>query len=68
MVDVVVPIENVPRNRPTLGVHLPPMVWGSQYKYSPDAMLLVLASDYYKPGEYIRSYAEFLAERSSGAS
>ncbi len=45
---------------PTLGVHLPPMVWGSQFRYSPDAILLVLASDFYRPEDYIRSYREFL--------
>jgi acetyltransferase-like isoleucine patch superfamily enzyme len=45
---------------PTLGVHLPPMVWGSQFRYSPDAILLVLASDFYRPEDYIRDYREFL--------
>ena len=33
---------------PTLGLHIPPMVWGIQYKYTPDAILLVLASDIYR--------------------
>jgi UDP-2-acetamido-3-amino-2,3-dideoxy-glucuronate N-acetyltransferase len=46
---------------PTLAVHLPPMVWGLQYKYSADGVLLVLASDYYDPSDYIRDYSEFLA-------
>jgi acetyltransferase-like isoleucine patch superfamily enzyme/dTDP-4-dehydrorhamnose 3,5-epimerase-like enzyme len=45
---------------PTIGLHLPPMVWGIQYKYSEDAVLLVLASDRYDPGSYIRDYSEFL--------
>jgi acetyltransferase-like isoleucine patch superfamily enzyme len=45
---------------PTVGVHLPPMVWGIQYKYTEDAVMLVLASDKYDSGSYIRSYAEFL--------
>jgi UDP-2-acetamido-3-amino-2,3-dideoxy-glucuronate N-acetyltransferase len=44
---------------PTIGLHLPPMVWGIQYKYSEDAMLLVLASDKYDPDSYIRDYSEF---------
>lgn len=44
---------------PSLGIHLPPMTWGIQYKYSPDAVLLVFASDYYDSHDYIRSYAEF---------
>lgn len=45
---------------PTVGLHLPPMIWGVQYKYSPDAVLLVLASDFYDPAGYIRNYDEFL--------
>ena len=45
---------------PTIGVYLPPMVWGIQYKYSPDAVLLVLASDKYNPESYVRDYSEFL--------
>ena len=48
-------------DEPTLGIHLPPRVWGVQYKYSADAVLLVLASDYYDAADYIRSYAEFLS-------
>jgi hypothetical protein len=36
------------------------MVWGIQYKYSEDAVLLVLASDKYDAGSYIRDYSEFL--------
>ena len=45
---------------PSRGVHLPPMVWGVQYKYSADAVLLVFASDYYDPDDYIRDYGQFL--------
>lgn len=47
---------------PDLGVHMPPMIWGTQYRYSADAVLLVLASDPYDPADYIRTYDEFLAE------
>lgn len=47
-------------DRPNKGVHLPPMVWGIQYKYSPDAVLLVFASDYYEANDYIRDYDEFI--------
>lgn len=45
---------------PTLGIHLPPMIWGTQYRYSPDAVLLVFASEPYDAEDYVRSYAEFL--------
>ncbi|HXU93893.1 MAG TPA: WxcM-like domain-containing protein [Gallionella sp.] len=48
-------------DRPNLGIYLPAMVWGTQYKYSSDAVLLVFASDYYDAGDYIRNYSEFEA-------
>ncbi|MDQ3025091.1 MAG: WxcM-like domain-containing protein [Pseudomonadota bacterium] len=48
-------------DRPDLGLHLPPMVWGIQYKYSPDAVLLVFASHYYDAADYVRDYNEFLS-------
>ena len=43
-----------------LGLHIPPMIWGIQYKYSSDAVLLVLTSDVYRADDYIRDYDEFL--------
>ena len=46
-------------DRPDVGIHLPPVVWGIQYKYSADAVLLVYASHYYDGADYIRNYAEF---------
>jgi len=46
---------------PDLGIYLPPLVWGIQYKYSPDAILLVFASDHYDPDDYIRNYDEFIS-------
>ncbi len=49
-------------NRPNLGLHIPPMVWATEYKYSQDAVLLVLASDIYKADDYIRDYDLFLKE------
>ncbi|MDD2915785.1 MAG: WxcM-like domain-containing protein [Gallionella sp.] len=48
-------------DRPNLGIYLPAMTWGIQYKYSSDAVLLVFASDYYDPDDYIRDYGEFEA-------
>jgi len=49
-------------DRPDLGLHLPPMVWGIQYNYSTDAVLLVFASEYYDPADYIRDYDAWFAE------
>jgi len=45
---------------PSVGLHLPPMIWGTQYQYSPGAVLLVFASENYDGDEYIRQYDEFI--------
>lgn len=48
---------------PDLGLYLPPMTWGIQYKYSSDAVMMVFASDYYEADDYIRDYDEFIAAK-----
>jgi UDP-2-acetamido-3-amino-2,3-dideoxy-glucuronate N-acetyltransferase len=53
--------EEIALSTPTLGLHIPPMVWSTQYKYSSDAILLVLASDVYDADDYIREYDVYLA-------
>lgn len=47
-------------DKPNLGLYLPPMTWGIQYKYSADAILLVFASDFYDTADYIREYGAFI--------
>ena len=47
---------------PEQGLYMPPMVWGTQYKYSSDALLVVFASHPYDAEDYIRDYDVFLAE------
>lgn len=44
---------------PSIGLHMPAMTWGTQYKYSADAVLAVFASRPYEEADYIRDYAEF---------
>ncbi|MFV8824861.1 WxcM-like domain-containing protein [Thauera sp. WH-2] len=51
--------EEILLDRPELGLYIPPMVWGVQYRYSPGAVLLVFASDPYDPDDYIRDYQAF---------
>jgi len=46
---------------PATGLYLPAMTWATQFRYSADAVLLVLASDLYDPDDYIRDYDEFLS-------
>lgn len=42
------------------GLYIEPGVWGIQYKYSADAVLLVLASHPYDADDYIRDYSTFV--------
>ena len=44
---------------PDLGVYIPPLVWGTQYRYTEDAILLVFASHSYDDEDYIRDYQDF---------
>jgi acetyltransferase-like isoleucine patch superfamily enzyme len=53
-------------NKPNLGIHIPPGIWGVQYKYSEDAVLMVLASHGYDNNDYIRNYDEFLMFKKKG--
>ncbi len=53
--------EEVTLDTPQRGVYVPAMIWAAQYRYSPDAVLLVFASDYYDPDDYLRDYDVFLS-------
>ena len=46
---------------PGVGLYLPPLIWGSQFGYSADAVLVVLASHPYDGSDYVRDYEEFRA-------
>lgn len=48
-------------NKPMMGVYLPKMIWKDMYDFSPDSVLLVLASTHYDGNEYIRNYDEYLS-------
>ena len=54
-------------NRPHTGLYLPKMIWKDMYDFSPDSVLLVLSSEAYDPGEYIRDYDAFVREVSGRA-
>jgi UDP-2-acetamido-3-amino-2,3-dideoxy-glucuronate N-acetyltransferase len=51
--------EEIVLNSPRIGVHILPMVWAVQYKFSQDAMLLVMTSEKYHPDTCIRDYDEY---------
>ena len=58
--------EEIRLENSEFGLYIPPMIWSTQWRYSRDAVLLVLASHPYDPADYIRDYDEFLAVLASG--
>ena len=50
----------VPLEKPYEGLYIPNNIWREMYDFSQDAVLMVLASDYYKEEDYIRDYDAFL--------
>lgn len=46
--------------KPYEGLYVGNDMWREMYDFSPDAVLMVLASDYYNEEDYIRDYEEFL--------
>ena len=50
----------VPLERPYEGLYVSNAMWREMYDFSTDAVLMVLASDYYREEDYIRNYDEFL--------
>ena len=52
-------------DKPNEGLYISNNVWREMYDFSPDAVLLVLASQLYDEADYIRNYDDFLAFVSS---
>lgn len=44
---------------PTRGLYMPPLIWGTQYRYALETALLVFASHPYEADDYIRDYETF---------
>ncbi|SFA97028.1 sugar 3,4-ketoisomerase [Clostridium frigidicarnis] len=47
-------------DRRNLGLYIGPNTWREMFEFSEEAVLVVLASDYYKEEDYIRDYNKFL--------
>ena len=47
-------------NRPWQGLHIPPMIWAGEKNFDAGTVCLVLVSDFYDAGDYIRDYSKFL--------
>ena len=43
-----------------MACYLSSMLWKDMYDFSPDSILLVLASRHYDESEYIRNYQDYL--------
>jgi len=43
------------------GLHIPPLIWGTQIFHGPNALLVVLTDAPYDEADYIRDYEAFLA-------
>lgn len=50
----------VPLEKPYEGLYIANNIWREMYDFSPDAVLLVFASELYNEQDYIRDYDEFL--------
>ena len=50
----------IPLDKPYEGLFVSNAVWREMYEFSPDAVLMVLASELYDESDYIRNYDEFL--------
>lgn len=46
--------------KPYEGLYVTNCLWREMFDFSSDAVLMVLASDFYKESDYIRDYDEFL--------
>lgn len=50
----------VPLEKPYEGLYVTNNMWREMYDFSPDAVLMVLASELYDESDYIRDYDEFI--------
>ena len=47
-------------DQPNRGLLIGPGIWREMYDFTPGAVLMVLASEYYDENDYIRDYGVFL--------
>ena len=53
--------EEILLDKPYRGLYIGPNIWREMFDFSKDAVLLVLASQYYDEDDYVRDYAGFIA-------
>ena len=49
-------------NSPTKGLYIHSRVWREFTNFSPNCVVMVLASEHYEPEDYIRNYEDFIKE------
>lgn len=54
--------EIIELNDNSVGLYIGPMIWREMFDFTEDAVLLVLASEYYDENDYIRNYDFYLDE------
>ncbi len=54
--------EEIELNNPNQGLLIEGLIWREMKSFSPDCVLLVLASEHYDESDYIRDYDKFLKE------
>lgn len=52
--------EEILLDSPTKGLLIEGLVWREMHDFTPDCVLLVLASEHYDEADYIRDYEDFL--------
>lgn len=54
--------EEIWLDSPEKGILIEGLVWREMHDFSPDCVLLVLASEHYDEADYVRDYAQFKAK------
>lgn len=52
--------EEIILNSPDKGLYINNYIWREMHDFSPDCVLIVLASDFYLESDYIRNYDDFM--------
>mgnify|MGYP004601373993 CR=1 FL=1 len=55
-------VEEIILDKPYEGLYISNNIWREMYNFSEDAVLLVLASELYDEGDYIRDYQKFMEQ------
>ena len=54
--------EEIRLDNPNQGLYIEGLIWREMKNFSPDCVLLVIASEHYDESDYIRDYDKFLKE------